>query len=777
MNILRRLTGGKSKRNREEEDNEGAARPSHPLNTPMAQNFRLIWLDDNIDEIDDDNCRDSITALRQITKKVNTFTDADECIDFIDSIKQEKVVMISSGALGETTVPLVHSKPQVSTIYIFCGNKARHEKWAKQWPKVKGVFTDITSICEALKQTTRNHDQNLVSISILKVTDGNSNKNLDELNPSFMYTQIVKEILLTIDFEKKHFKEFIAYFRKRFAGNSTELQHVDKIEAEYYNHLPIWWYTYESFLYRMANEALREMDVDLIVKMGFFIRNVHDDIVKSHSEQYGVHHPSSPFTVYRSQVLPQTDFEQLMQTPGGLFSFNNFLSTSRNREESLRFARKRMGELNLVSILFVITIDPSVSSTPFADVANESNYKGEEEILFSMHSVFRIGQIKQIDADDNTLWQVKLTSTSDSDPQLNALTECIRKETKGSTEWLRLGRLMVKIAQYDKAEELYQLLLNQKPDDDEKANIFHQRGLIKYYQGEYDDAIKFYEESLKIRRKNHSSEDSNLAECYNDFGLVYHKRGEYSTALEYYQKALEMRKKTLPLNSPDVAESYNNIAATYDRMGEDSEAISYYEQALKIYKKTLPPNHPDLAASHNNIGLVYSKIGDHSKAVSSLENALKIFQKILPPNHPDLAAPHNNIGMLYSKMGNYPEALTSHEKSLKILEKTLSSTHPHIAASHTNIGGLHFNMKKYQEALWHHKKAQQIYEKTLPPNHPDLAGCYGYIGVVSSKMEEHSNAVSYCERALKIAEKSLPPNHPQRQSYRKNLEIVKKNSC
>ena len=42
-----------------------------------------------------------------------------------------------------------------------------------------------------------------------------------------------------------------------------------------------------------------------------------------------------------------------------------------------------------------MTIDPSISATPFANVKNVSYFQEEEEILFSMHSVFRIGQVKQ----------------------------------------------------------------------------------------------------------------------------------------------------------------------------------------------------------------------------------------------------------------------------------------------------------------------------------------------------------------------------------------------
>ena len=37
------------------------------------------------------------------------------------------------------------------------------------------------------------------------------NITLDQLNQSFMYTQVLKEILLKIDFEQEHMHRFLAY--------------------------------------------------------------------------------------------------------------------------------------------------------------------------------------------------------------------------------------------------------------------------------------------------------------------------------------------------------------------------------------------------------------------------------------------------------------------------------------------------------------------------------------------------------------------------------------
>jgi hypothetical protein len=111
-----------------------------------------------------------------------------------------------------------------------------------------------------------------------------SNKTLDRLDPSFMYTQILKEIFLKIKFEQKHFQEYIDYSRKQFADNDLELSNIRKLEAEYRTQTPIWWYTYPCFLYPMLNRGLRLMDVDIIIRMGFFIGDLHRHIEKLHSE-------------------------------------------------------------------------------------------------------------------------------------------------------------------------------------------------------------------------------------------------------------------------------------------------------------------------------------------------------------------------------------------------------------------------------------------------------------------------------------------------------------
>ena len=80
---------------------------TRPPNARMIQNFHLVWLDGNIDEDNNDDCKNTITKLRETVNTVNTFTDINECIDFITDIKEEKTFIISSGEFGQTVVPVV----------------------------------------------------------------------------------------------------------------------------------------------------------------------------------------------------------------------------------------------------------------------------------------------------------------------------------------------------------------------------------------------------------------------------------------------------------------------------------------------------------------------------------------------------------------------------------------------------------------------------------------------------------------------------------------------
>ena len=394
--------------------------PRRRMNIQMVQNVPLIWLDNNIDAKSAD-CRNTIVQLRRAVNTINTYTDAEQCIQFLETMDNEKACMIISGSLGQQLVPRVHNMPQVDSIFVFCGNKKYHEEWAKKWSKVKGVYTEIGPICEALKKAPQQCEQDSMGISFVSTRGDTFNANLNQLPPSFMYTQILKEILLSIKFEQQHIDEFVQYCREALAENRDELKNVQKFEEQYRDKTSIWWYACECFLYPMPNRTLRLLDANMIVTMRFFIPDLHRHIEQLHQEQFPSYHSGKSFIVYRGQGLSNADFEQMSQTKGGLMSFNNF---------------------------------------------------------FSMHTVFRIGEITPMDG-NSRLFQVKLILTSDNDKDLRALTDRIREETSpNSTGWYRLGSVLRKMGQSDKAQQVYEILLEQTTMSWRKQIFTHVLGIL-----------------------------------------------------------------------------------------------------------------------------------------------------------------------------------------------------------------------------------------------------------------------------------------------------------
>jgi hypothetical protein len=357
---------------------------------------------------------------------INIFINQDECIDFLTELEDNKIFLIVGDTIGQQIIPLIHDVPQLDQVYVFCYHSSSQNEWVKEWTKIKSVHTEIGPICASLKMSTKQCNQNSIAVSIIPPNRSDSSQNLDQLEPSFMYTQIFKEILLDMKHDERSIHDFIAYCRRNNCGSS---KNIELFEKEYYNKSAIWWYTWPAFTYPMLNYALRTLNTDVIIKMGFFICDLHHQIEQLYQEQL-ISYGGKSFKVYRGQGLSTVDFQKLAKAKGGLMSFNNFLSTSKDRKVSLSFAQSASTDADTVHILFVMSIDPSVSSAPFASIEQFSCLETEAEILFSMHTVFRIVDVKQID-NHNRLYQVELQLTDDDDDELRVLTKCIAEDIKG----------------------------------------------------------------------------------------------------------------------------------------------------------------------------------------------------------------------------------------------------------------------------------------------------------------------------------------------------------
>ncbi|CAF3939960.1 unnamed protein product [Rotaria sp. Silwood1] len=136
-------------------------------------------------------------------------------------------------------------------------------------------------------------------------------------------------------------KNLLDISRQQYIGNNEELSKIADFEANYTADKAIWWYTRNSFLYRLLNRALRTENFDVIYKFRSFIADLHQQLKRMHPayvDRIFSSEDTQIFYVYRGQRLFSKDFEKLKQNINGFVSMNTFLSTTTQSSVALIYS-------------------------------------------------------------------------------------------------------------------------------------------------------------------------------------------------------------------------------------------------------------------------------------------------------------------------------------------------------------------------------------------------------------------------------------------------------
>lgn len=103
--------------------------------TQNFETYDLIWLDTSVNKTKDNI--DAQKRIRVLCNRFLTFKKEQKCQQYIKSLsKDDRLILIVSGKLGQIIVPKIIHYRQISSIYIYCRNKDFHQKWAQNYPKV-----------------------------------------------------------------------------------------------------------------------------------------------------------------------------------------------------------------------------------------------------------------------------------------------------------------------------------------------------------------------------------------------------------------------------------------------------------------------------------------------------------------------------------------------------------------------------------------------------------------------------------------------------------------
>ncbi|MEM7549795.1 MAG: tetratricopeptide repeat protein [Bacteroidota bacterium] len=124
-------------------------------------------------------------------------------------------------------------------------------------------------------------------------------------------------------------------------------------------------------------------------------------------------------------------------------------------------------------------------------------------------------------------------------------------------------------------------ICNELDDPQEKANIYLNLANSFIRTEEYDSAIYYNKESIKMARKFNNLQIEGVAN--RQTGIVLRETGEYENALVYLKNGIRIL-ETINYKR-GLAEAYDLTGSTYEKLGRLEEAESWIAKGMKLNKE------------------------------------------------------------------------------------------------------------------------------------------------------------------------------------------------
>ena len=209
---------------------------------------------------------------------------------------------------------------------------------------------------------------------------------------------------------------------------------------------------------------------------------------------------------------------------------------------------------------------------------------------------------------------------------------------------------------------------------------------IHDYLADYDRALTYYQQMLRIARNEYGENSDWVATCYLSIGSFYDDKEDYDKAMQYYDKAFVIRMNLYGPNHPDVATCYNNKALVSLHQDNYEKAIEYLRQALRILLHNYGEHHPLVAICYNNMAQVYGYLEDYENAALCLDRALDLTFDLYGDSSPETASLYNSLGSYFLDIGDYELALECFNNAKDIWSSVYGPNHPAVKTSQGNIG-------------------------------------------------------------------------------------------
>jgi tetratricopeptide (TPR) repeat protein len=278
--------------------------------------------------------------------------------------------------------------------------------------------------------------------------------------------------------------------------------------------------------------------------------------------------------------------------------------------------------------------------------------------------------------------------------------------------------LLTRSEQYDKAQAMYQQLIQKEPTNSKNYFFLGENYLLDYFADTISNSLAV--EAKAAKEIYQKGVDANASDPLNFVGLakVAFYTGDNKTATEMRTKARSLLlpykniKKIVP-PAKDYAFALAKIAESYIKAGkvDTSLALPLIREAIKIDN-----NNKDV---YLIAGDIFILVNDGSKAISNYNLA-----QDADPQSPTAAM---KIGSIYAKGRAFPQAIENYEAAIKL--------NANYAPAYRELGQLYSSAGRYEQSKDNFKKYLDLTAGNIPAKTKYVNALFyakDYDGVISN---------------------------------------------
>ena len=340
-------------------------------------------------------------------------------------------------------------------------------------------------------------------------------------------------------------------------------------------------------------------------------------------------------------------------------------------------------------------------------------------------------------------------------------------------EWIEKGDIADEQGDYQEAIRFYELAKDgyrKQSRQEEIAYSMLQCSLAGVYasNGNSRKAIEIMYEELEREARQTGTNSKEYAATLLDLATYFSNIYNFSMAIDLGVKALEIYKKEYGVH-PNYANALTDVSDYFNYVGNPAKAIELCSEALEILREWYEENEPIIARTLSRLAYCYFYLGDYPKAIDLCTQAVMAYRNSVGEKHSLYIGAVSDLALNYSNLGDFNKAIELCGKAVDLQRSTHGENNSQFSMFLSNLSGMYCLVGDYDKALEIGKKAMIIDKEVSGEKSIAYARSSCNVALIYYALNKPDQAVALGSKAMEIWKEMLGVQHPDYASSLHNL--------